>query len=177
MMQPQFRKKDAQRRGAMITRSLAPLLSVFTEWARRRSNRAGTKVGTARGAQFSAITVHAAAGEERNRILVTSLEGTGRSRCSKRISDKTALFRGFDHKRVIGSVRTAAGSIISLSRKLPAIGRIVVARPGEAEAAMLGKKTCEPLRSVPELHGLATSNSTAIRHGPCGRKYARSSRP
>jgi len=144
-MLPQFRKKDAQRRAAMITRSLTPLLSVFTEWATRRSNRAGTKVGTVRGAQFSAITVHAAPGEKKNRVHVTSLEGPG--------------------------------SVISYSRKLPARGRTVAARSGEAEAAVLGKKTCERSRPLAELRGLTTSNITTSGHEPCGRKYARSSRP
>ena len=108
MMQPQFRTKDAQRRGAMITRSVAAMLSVFTERARSRSKRAGTKVGTARCAQFSAITVDAAAGEGRNRVLVTSLEGLRAFNRLNASSDKSDSFCAFDSKQQIGAVRITA---------------------------------------------------------------------
>jgi hypothetical protein len=106
MIHPQFRTKLAQRRGAMTTRRLVPILNEFAERTRSRPKGAGTKVGTARRAQFAAIRLErTAADEERNRALVISLEGLGAFRCNNAYSDKRALFDAFEPKRVIGAVR------------------------------------------------------------------------
>jgi hypothetical protein len=93
MIHPQFRTKLAQRRGAMTTRRLVPILNEFSERTRSRPKGAGTKVGTARRAQFAAIRLErTAADEERNRALVISLEGLREGRCYNARSNKNGLF-------------------------------------------------------------------------------------
>jgi hypothetical protein len=100
MIHPGFRKKVAQRRGAMTTRSFVPMLNAFTARARSRPKRAGTKVGTVRRAWFAAT----------NRALVISLEGLSGRRPYKTYSDTTPLFGPFEHKGLIDTVRAAAAS-------------------------------------------------------------------
>jgi hypothetical protein len=49
--------------------------------------------------------------------ISNSLEGLGAPRRNKSSSDKAALFAGFDYKRVIAAVRTAARPIVSKIRE------------------------------------------------------------
>jgi hypothetical protein len=111
MIHPHFRTKGAQQRGALTTRSFVPMLNAFTDRARSRPKGTGTKVGTARRAQFAATRLErTAAGEESNRAPVISLEGVRADRFCNADSDKTALFGRFDCKRLIDAVRTPPNS-------------------------------------------------------------------
>jgi hypothetical protein len=105
MIHPQFRTKVAQRRGAMTTRRLVPILNEFAERARSRPKGAGTKVGTACCALFAAINLERTAAAEKNRALVVSLKGIGALYDPNACSDKGALFDAFESEGVIGAVR------------------------------------------------------------------------
>jgi hypothetical protein len=108
IIHPQFRKKVAQRRGAMTTRSFVPMLNAFTEQAKSRPKQTGTKVGTVRRARFAATRLERT--EERNRALVIRLESLSGRGPYKTYSDTTPLFGPFERRGLIDTVRAATAS-------------------------------------------------------------------